>query len=178
MLFIVEEAKCSSSSPPPRSCSRPSCSFSNGAITAKEPPFPPARWSPPTNLEQPCPVLFSTRYGLKGKPDAILRTPNGLAPIERKHSRAPRRPHDSDVIQAAAYCLLIEDNYGETPLFMRIHYADTWFDVPFTDKHRQWVLQVSERLRAARTKDNCGRSHSMPAKCRSCAQRPNCNQAL
>ncbi len=46
------------------------------------------------NLEQPCPVLFSTRYGLKGKPDALLRTPHGLAPIERKHSRAPRRPHD------------------------------------------------------------------------------------
>ena len=41
------------------------------------------------NLEQPCPLLFSTRYGLKGKPDAILRTPNGLAPIERKQS-APR----------------------------------------------------------------------------------------
>jgi CRISPR-associated exonuclease Cas4 len=130
------------------------------------------------NLEQPCPVLFSKRYGLKGKPDAILRTPTGLAPIERKRSRSPRRPHDSDVIQAAAYCLLIEDNYGETPLFMRIHYADTWFDVPFTDQHRQWVLQVSERLRAARTRDTCGRSHNMPAKCRSCAQRPNCNQAL
>ena len=130
------------------------------------------------NLEQPCPVLFSTRYGLKGKPDAILRTPNGLAPIERKHSRAPRRPHDSDVIQAAAYCLLIEDNYGETPLFMRIDYSGTWFDVPFTEKHRQWVLQVSERLRAARSKDACSRSHNMPAKCRSCAQRPNCNQAL
>jgi CRISPR-associated exonuclease Cas4 len=86
------------------------------------------------NLEQPCPVLFSTRYGLKGKPDAILRTPNGLAPIERKHSRAPHRPHDSDVIQAAAYCLLIEDNYGETPLFMRIDYSGTWFDVPFTER--------------------------------------------
>jgi CRISPR-associated exonuclease Cas4 len=130
------------------------------------------------NLEQPCPVLFSTRYGLKGKPDAILRTPNGLAPIERKHSRAPRRPHDSDVIQAAAYCLLIEDNYGETPLFMRIDYSGTWFDVPFTEKHRQWVFEVSECLRAARTKDTCSRSHNMPAKCRSCAQRPNCNQAL
>jgi hypothetical protein len=25
---------------------------------------------------------------------------------------------------------LIDDNYGETPLFMRIHYADNWFDVP------------------------------------------------
>ena len=130
------------------------------------------------NLEQPCPVLFSKRYGLKGKPDAILRTPTGLAPIERKRSSSPRRPHDSDVIQAAAYCLLIEDNYGETPLFMRIDYSGTWFDVPFTEKHRQWVLQVSERLRAARTKDTCSRSHNMPAKCRSCAQRPNCNQAL
>ena len=32
------------------------------------------------NLERPCPVLISTRYGLKGKPDAILQTPAGLIP--------------------------------------------------------------------------------------------------
>jgi len=132
------------------------------------------------NAEQPCPVLVSTRYGLKGKPDAVIRTPDGrFVPVERKHSRAPLRPHDSDIIQAAAYCLLIEEHYGQTPPFMRIDYNGTWFDLPFTQKQRAWVVRVSARLRAARTSSAfCNRSHTMPSKCRHCAQRPNCDQAL
>ena len=50
------------------------------------------------NLERPCPVLISTRYGLKGKPDAILQTPAGLIPIEHKHARPPASPHFPDII--------------------------------------------------------------------------------
>jgi CRISPR-associated exonuclease Cas4 len=131
------------------------------------------------HAQQPCPVLVSTRYGLKGRPDAVIRTTDGLfVPVERKHSRAPRRPHDSDIIQAAAYCLLIEEHYGQTPPFMRIDYDGTWFDVPFTPNQRDWVVRVSARLRAVRTHDTCRRSHNAPAKCRHCAQRPNCDQAL
>jgi hypothetical protein len=34
-----------------------------------------------------CPVLVSHRYGLKGKPDAIVRTKSGdYIPVERKHA--------------------------------------------------------------------------------------------
>ena len=45
------------------------------------------------NEEQECPVLISHRYGLKGKPDALVRTKTGaVIPIERKRTRAPKRP--------------------------------------------------------------------------------------
>lgn len=41
------------------------------------------------NEEQECPVLVSERYGLKGKPDALVRTQTGVViPIERKRARA------------------------------------------------------------------------------------------
>jgi hypothetical protein len=100
------------------------------------------------NLERPCPVLVSTRYGLKGKPDAILQTPAGLIPIERKHARPRASPHFPDIIQAAAYCLLIEDTYQQTPPFMRIQYRDTVFDVPFTNERRNQALAAAQRLRA------------------------------
>jgi len=131
------------------------------------------------NTAEECPVLASHRYGLKGKLDALVRTPDGaLIPVERKNTRAPRRPYDGDVIQAAAYCVLVEENYQQTPPFMRIQYADRWFDEPFTDQHRQWVMQISARLRAARKAGVCNRSHRIQAKCRGCGQRQNCGQAL
>jgi CRISPR-associated exonuclease Cas4 len=83
------------------------------------------------------PVLVSYRYGLKGKPDALVRISSGdVIPVERKKSRAPKRPYDGDLIQAAAYCLLVEEHYGRTPPFMRIQYSDRWFDQPYTGAHR------------------------------------------
>jgi hypothetical protein len=112
------------------------------------------------NTPQECPVLVSYRYGLKGKPDALVRIPDGaLIPVERKNGRAPRRPYDGDLIQTAVYCVLVEDNYGQTPPFMRIQYADRWFDELFTNRHREWVMQVSARLREARRAGACNRSH-------------------
>jgi CRISPR/Cas system-associated exonuclease Cas4 (RecB family) len=126
-----------------------------------------------------CPVLVSRRYGLKGKPDALVRTPTGdLIPVERKKGVAPRRPYDGDLIQATAYCVLVEEHYGQAPVFMRIQYADRWFDEPYTPQRKEWVLRTCERLRQARRLSDCNRSHRMAAKCRNCGQKPNCGQAL
>jgi hypothetical protein len=82
------------------------------------------------NVAGDCPVLVSHRYGLKGRPDALVRTGSGdLIPAERKKSRAPRhRPYDGDLIEATAYCILVEEEFGRTPPFMRIQHADRWFD--------------------------------------------------
>jgi CRISPR-associated exonuclease Cas4 len=129
--------------------------------------------------EQDCPVLVSHRYGLKGKPDALVRATNGaVIPIERKKARGPKRVYDADLVQGLAYCMLVEDTYGQAPPFVRIQYADRWFDEPYTPDRRKWVLAVSERLRQARKAGGCNRSHQNPAKCISCGQRPNCGQAL
>jgi CRISPR-associated exonuclease Cas4 len=126
-----------------------------------------------------CRILVSHRYGLKGRPDALVRTPSGeLISVERKKARAPRRPYDGDLIQAAAYCVLMEEHYGQAPAFMRIQYADRWFEEPYTPETKQWVLRTCERLRHARRQSDCSRSHHMAAKCRNCGQRPNCGQAL
>jgi len=127
-----------------------------------------------------CPVLVSRRYGLKGKPDALVRTASGdLIPVERKKTRAPRhRPYDGDLIQATAYCVLVEERYGQAPPFMRIQYADRYFDEPYTPKRKRWVLEICERVRQARRQGDCRRSHRIAAKCRNCGQRNNCGQAL
>jgi hypothetical protein len=55
----------------------------------------------------------------QGEPDALVRTASGdVIPVERKKSRAPKRPYAGDLIQATAYCVLVEENYGRTPPFM------------------------------------------------------------
>jgi CRISPR/Cas system-associated exonuclease Cas4 (RecB family) len=111
---------------------------------------------------------------------ALVRTPSGeLIPVERKKKRAPSKgPYDGDLIQATAYCILVEEHYGHTPPFMRIQYADRWFDEPYTLQRKQWVLPICERVRAARRLSDCNRSHRKAAKCRKCGQRDNCGQEL
>jgi CRISPR-associated exonuclease Cas4 len=132
------------------------------------------------NAAGDCPVLVSHRYGLKGKPDALVRTDSGdVIPVERKKTRAPRRgPYDGDLIQATAYCILVEEEFGRTPPFMRIQYADRWFDEPYTPEHKRWVLETCGRLRQARHAADWNRSHRIAAKCRNCGQRRNCGQVL
>ncbi len=131
------------------------------------------------NAEQDVPVLVSERYGLKGKPDALVRTSSGdVIPVERKKSRAPHRPYPGDLIQATAYCVLVEETYGRTPPFMRIEYADRSFDEPYTLEGKSWVLQTCEQIRQARRTGVAHRSHTAPGRCRSCGQRANCHEAL
>ena len=125
-------------------------------------------------------MLVSHRYGLKGKPDALVCTDSGhLIPVERKKTRAQRsRPYDGDLMQAAVYCILVEEKSGRTPPFMRIQYADRCFDEPYTPALKAWVLETAARLRQARRQNDCHRSHRIAAKCRNCGQRGNCGEAL
>ena len=123
-------------------------------------------------------VLVSFRYGLKGKPDTILRLDSGAyIPIERKSRRAPKQPYESDVIQAGAYGLLIEECYGSAPSFLRIEYQDRSIDVPFTSELRDSVIAYAHALRTSRGRLP-DRSHNVRAKCVHCVQRVNCNQGL
>ena len=132
------------------------------------------------NDEQECPVLISHRFGLKGKPDALVRTKAGaVIPVERKRTIAPPSgPYDSDLIQAIAYGMLVEDRYGQPPPYVRIQYANRWFDELYTEPRKKWVLAVSQQLWSARTATERNRSHGAAAKCRNCGQRQNCGQAL
>ncbi len=56
------------------------------------------------NEERECPVFISHRFGLKGKPDALVRTNGGaVIPIERKRtSPPPHGPDHSDLCAATA----------------------------------------------------------------------------
>jgi len=59
------------------------------------------------------PTLHSTRYGLVGRPDQLVRVGRMLIPVEQKPSA--RRIHQSHVLQLAAQCLLVHEVYGIRP---------------------------------------------------------------
>lgn len=64
--------------------------------------------------DQDGPLLVSHTYGLKGKPGSLVRMSDGtIIPVERKKARAPKAVRDGDLIQGIAYCILVEDNYGQ-----------------------------------------------------------------
>ncbi len=55
------------------------------------------------------PKLFvSKRYGLSGRPDAVLLEGDVHIPVEVKTGRTPRGPLFSHILQIASYCLLME----------------------------------------------------------------------
>ena len=52
--------------------------------------------------------LIGRRSGLVGAPDYVVRVGRRLVPVEVKHGRRAQKPYASDIMQLAAYCLLIE----------------------------------------------------------------------
>ena len=59
-------------------------------------------------------VLVSHALGLKGKPDLLTKVDNVVIPVDKKRGRK-KRPFDSQVLQLAAYCALVEERYGVRP---------------------------------------------------------------
>ncbi len=115
--------------------------------------------------------LRSERWGLVGKPDYILETADGLIPVEVKSTRLPRsgRPYPGHVLQLAAYCLLMEDIYGQAPPFGYIRYGDgQTVRIPYTEALRNEVVNTLKAMRAAERASDVPRSHASSWRCQRC----------
>ncbi len=67
---------------------------------------------------QPMParVLHSRISGVRGKPDCLIRTPEGIIPVELKKSAHPPArggAYPNHLIQVLAYIVLVREQYGE-----------------------------------------------------------------
>lgn len=131
------------------------------------------RWSA---VAQP---YFSPRYRLTGKPDYLVDSDDGLAPVEVKHTAAPPggQAYASHAMQLAAYCLLVEEAHGEMPPYGLIRYDDATVQLDYTQTLRSDLLELLEQVRACRDLADVGRSHREPARCRACGVRHACGPA-
>ncbi|MBI1935185.1 CRISPR-associated protein Cas4 [Candidatus Woesearchaeota archaeon] len=98
--------------------------------------------------EKPIEALFSSKYGLVGKPDFILHTKDGLLPLEIKHSRKPHQPYPSHVMQLISYCLLIEETKGTKPRYGFLQYRNgNPFYIPYTEEKKIFLIKTMGKMR-------------------------------
>ncbi len=108
-----------------------------------------------SSLERDSTVIASSQLGLRGRVDFIRSDKDGLVPVEVKRGRAKRTDAGvtgwaSDVLQVAAYAMLLEDSLGTAVQHARIHYVsdNAWVRVAVTDDVRR---DVHEAIREARS---------------------------
>ncbi len=125
---------------------------------------------------QPPQPLRAPRYGLVGRPDYLVRQGQAVIPVEAKPSRRAGRPYEGDVLQLAAYCLLVEETYRRRPPHGLLVYEGRTWEIPFDSALRQRLLDTLAEMRADRERDAVARSHNQPARCAACGMRGQCGE--
>ena len=123
--------------------------------------------------------LYAHDIGLVGKPDYLVRIADGtIVPVEVKSAEAPTNPYDSHVMQLAAYCLLVEENYGIRPNYGLIQYRNKAFQIDYTDDLEADVIDTVAAMRADLYTADVPRSHDNPHLCAACSVRDFCGQEV
>jgi CRISPR-associated exonuclease Cas4 len=126
-------------------------------------------------LEKP---LFAKRIGLTGKPDYVLDIRGSTIPVEVKPGRRAARPYESDLMQLAAYCLLLEETSDTAPPYGLLRYAERTFRLDYTPQVRDTLLALLDDMRAELAEPDCARSHDDPSRCWGCGFFEQCDDAL
>jgi CRISPR-associated exonuclease Cas4 len=128
--------------------------------------------------ERPAAPLVSHRLRLVGRPDYLLAHEGAPIPVEVKPRRRAAAPYPADLLQLAAYCLLVEETHGRAPAYGILRYAGLSWQVPFDAAARQAVLDALGRLEADRRAPEVHRSHDQPARCAACGLAHACTERL
>ncbi|MCX7791901.1 MAG: Dna2/Cas4 domain-containing protein [Chloroflexaceae bacterium] len=126
-------------------------------------------------LERP---LVAARYGLVGKPDYLIERGGVMIPVEVNPGRRAPQPYDSDLMQLAAYCLLLEETTGHAPPYGFLRYANATFRLAYTPAVRQRLVSALAEMRALLDASDAARSHNDPRRCAGCGFRTLCDDAL
>jgi CRISPR-associated exonuclease Cas4 len=120
--------------------------------------------------------LYSSRYGLAGRPDRIFDDGGVSIPEEWKSAR---RVHDSHRAQMGVYFILLEEETGLRPPYGVIVFGDGRREiVRNTDELRARVIGIAEQIRAARRQmAEIIQVSQPPAKCQGCGMRWVCGLA-
>ncbi|WP_169979817.1 CRISPR-associated protein Cas4 [Tautonia rosea] len=122
-------------------------------------------------------TMTSRRYGLRGRPDRLIRSGSCILPEEWKSSR---QLHPWHLAQLGTYFILIEEHYGVRPPCGFVVLGDgTRHRVANTEELREQVLAIAGRIREAR--QDIQRPIAVrpgPARCRPCPMWDHCDQAV
>lgn len=107
--------------------------------------------------------LRSHTVGISGKPDCLIRTASGVVPVELKNASKPPacgEVYPSHMIQAVAYCALVEDYMKiPAPYALVIYAGQQVRRVDFSEQRRRWLLDTIRQLELARERQTASRNH-------------------
>jgi CRISPR-associated exonuclease Cas4 len=119
-------------------------------------------------VSRPSRVLRSAHYGIAGKPDYLVQEHGRIAPVELKPSRESDSPWLRDVVQLAAYCLLLEETEPRFAGYGYLRYAHRTFRIDFTERVRKELLQTIAGMRADLAASDVLPNHHDPRRCARC----------
>lgn len=122
--------------------------------------------------------LFAKKLGLTGKPDYLIEQHGATIPVEVKPSRRASLPYESDLMQLAAYCVLVEETTGQAPPYGLLRYAERTFRLDYTPQVRLDLFALLDEMREALDDDDCPRSHDEPRRCMACGFYEQCQDAI
>jgi CRISPR-associated exonuclease Cas4 len=123
--------------------------------------------------------LYAPHYALSGKPDYLVQQHDGsIVPVELKSGLAPRQPWEGHVLQLAAYCLLVDEAYGQRPSFGILQYKDKAFVIDYTLELEEDLLDLLTEMRDSQFEGELDRDHNDWRRCDRCGVRNVCYQRL
>ena len=131
------------------------------------------------DLNVPAKPFFSKRYRICGKPDYIVIKDDHYIPVEVKTGEH-REPKKNHIFQLAAYCQMLEENYGSFVPYGILVYNDTsqQYKIPFNPKLRFELESSIKKMRLILKTKKIVRNHNDPYKCKSCSLSSYCNKKI
>jgi CRISPR-associated exonuclease Cas4 len=130
-----------------------------------------------SDLTVPAKPLYSHRFRITGKPDFLLQQHNEIIPIERK-SGSWDVPQQGHMMQIAAYCHLVEEEFGTFVPYGILVYDNTRYTIPFDPQLRFTLESVIKKMRSSLTQKVVIRNHQDPQRCRFCSMKQYCTEKL
>ena len=82
------------------------------------------------------------------------------------------------MLQLAAYCLLVEENFGVRPPYGILQYRDGAFAIDYTDDLEADLLDLLAEMRATRAEADPEPDHDDPRRCAACGLRAACDRRV
>ena len=124
-------------------------------------------------------VLVSEKHGLVGKPDYIISRAGELIPVERKSRLiTSSRPYDGEILQLAAYCILVEESFGVTVKRGQLRYPNRSIEIAFDATLRTKLLMSIRAIQEASVAKDVPRCHDSATRCQRCGFAQVCSDSL
>ena len=126
-----------------------------------------------SDLNKPNKSLFSKKYQLVGKPDYIIKQKNSFIPVEYKSCRSTK-PHNNHILQLAAYCHLVEENYKCFVDKGILVYENKSFEIEYNPNIRFILERTINEIRNQMKKNKIFPNHNDHYKCVNCSYNQQC----